>query len=92
MPIQIVNTGTPSITIASGKALSPSEIPALVSLAHVQSAASDEWTINHNLNFVPNVTVIDSGGNMVEAQVVHQDNANLTINFSSAISGTAYLS
>lgn len=50
------------------------------------------WTINHNLNFYPNVTVFDSGNNMIEAYVDY-DNANTaTIVMNSAISGTAYLS
>lgn len=50
------------------------------------------WTINHNLNFYPSVTVFDSGNNMIEAYVDY-DNANTaTIVMNSAISGTAYLS
>lgn len=102
MPITIVNTGTPVIranatptpvaTLTSGQALGPSDIPPLVSFQHTQSAAATTWTIAHNLNFFPNVTVIDSGGNMVEANVTYTNNANLTITFSSAISGVAYLS
>lgn len=102
MPITIVNTGTPVLginaiptafaAISSGQALGPSDIPPLVAYQHTQSAASATWTIAHNLNFFPNVTVIDSGGNMVEANVTYTNNANLTITFSSAISGVAYLS
>jgi len=50
------------------------------------------WTINHNLNFYPNVTVFDNANNMIEAYVDY-DNANTaTIVMNSAISGTAYLS
>lgn len=102
MPIVVVNSGTPTAqvinqgiqvaTVTSGQALGPSDIPPLVAYTHTQSAASSTWTIAHNLNFFPNVTVIDSGGNMVEANVTYTNNANLTITFSSAISGTAYLS
>lgn len=92
MPIQIVNTGTPKISVLSGESLGPSDIPALVSFQHTQSAASDTWTIEHNLNFFPNVTVIDSGGNMVEANITYTNNASLVVALSSAISGVAYLS
>ena len=50
------------------------------------------WTVNHNLNFYPNITVFDSGDNMCEAYIDY-DNANTaTIVMNSAISGTAYLS
>lgn len=87
-----VNTATPTASITSGQALGPSDIPPLVAYQHTQSSASTTWTIAHNLNFFPNVTVIDSGGNMVEANVTYTNNANLTIAFSSAISGVAYLS
>ena len=93
MPIRIVNTGTPRISVSSGGGgLSPADIPPLVSYAHTQSAASATWTIAHNLGFFPNVTVVDSGGNLVEANVTYTNNANLTIVLSSAISGVAYLS
>ena len=102
MPIVVVNPATPRIaatvvpspqtTVTSGQVLNPSDIPALVSYQHTQSAASAEWTIEHNLSFFPNVTVIDSGGNMVEANVTYTNNASLVITLSSAISGVAYLS
>lgn len=50
------------------------------------------WTVTHNLNFYPNVTVFDSGHSMIEAYV-HYENANtVIIVMNSAISGTAYLS
>jgi hypothetical protein len=92
MPVNIVNQGTAVLSVASGQSLGPADIPALVAYQHTQSAASTTWTIAHNLNFFPNVTVIDSGGSMVEANVTYTNNANLTITFSSAISGVAYLS
>lgn len=92
MPISIVNSGTQRISVSSGQTLGPADIPPLVSYQHTQSSASDTWTIEHNLSFYPNVTVIDSGGNMVEANITYTNNASLTISLSSAISGVAYLS
>lgn len=68
------------------------DIPALVSYVHNQLASAAEWTVNHNLNFYPNVTVYDSAGSMVEGSVNHSTATSLTITFSSAISGKAYLS
>jgi len=68
------------------------DIPALVSYVHNQLASASTWTVNHNLNFYPNVTVYDSAGSMVEGTVTHTSATTLTINFSSAISGKAYLS
>jgi hypothetical protein len=68
------------------------EIAALVSYRHIQNAALTTWTINHNLNFYPNVTVINTAGDQVEGSVTHIDETQLTISFSSATTGKAHLS
>ena len=79
-------------TVASTGGVSPSQIPDLVSFQHTQSAAASTWTIEHNLGFMPSVTVVDSGGNLVEANVTYTSTALLSVTFSSALSGIAYLS
>lgn len=63
-----------------------------VAFKHTQIANSSTWTITHNLNFLPNVTVFDSAGNMVEGSITHNSSKSLTIAFSAAISGYAALS
>jgi hypothetical protein len=68
------------------------EITNLVSYRHIQNVLSTEWTVNHNLNFYPNVTVYNSAGLMVEGTVNHINAVSLTITFSDQISGKAYLS
>lgn len=68
------------------------DIPGLVSYAHTQLASSSSWTVAHDLNFYPSVTVFDSGNSMVEGSISHIDATSLTIVFSSAIAGKAYLS
>jgi hypothetical protein len=50
------------------------------------------WTINHNLNFYPNVTVFDSGNNVVETHISYSNANTAIIIMNSAISGIAYLS
>lgn len=50
------------------------------------------WTINHNLNFYPNIAIFDSGDNMVEAYVDYDNSNTAIIVMNSAISGYAYLS
>jgi hypothetical protein len=67
-------------------------IPELVAYTHTQSSTSNTWTIAHNLNFYPNVSVFDSAGTMVEGSVTHTDETQLIITFSATISGKAYLS
>lgn len=70
----------------------PEDLVALVSYKHTQSTPLTTWTVIHNLNFFPNVTVYDSANSQVEGNVIHSDETTLTINFSSAIAGKAHLS
>lgn len=64
----------------------------VVSYVHQQGTASAIWTVNHNLGFNPNVKVIDSGGTNVEGAVAYSDSNSLTLTFTAAFAGTAYLS
>jgi hypothetical protein len=59
---------------------------------HNQSAVSSVWYVNHNLGYNPNVTVIDSGESIVEAEIRYNNTNSLEIRFSHGISGKAYLS
>jgi len=68
------------------------ELIPLVSYTHTQGESSTTWSIAHNLGFYPSVTVFLSSGDVVEGAISHTDANNLTITFSSAIAGTAYLS
>ena len=68
------------------------ELIPLVSYTHTQGASSTTWSIAHNLGFYPSVTVFLSSGDVVEGAISHADTNNLTITFSSAIAGSAYLS
>ena len=63
-----------------------------VSYTHTQGVASSTWTINHNLGFYPNLTVQDSAGTIYEGEITYTDSGSLTVTFSSAFSGKAYLS
>ena len=63
-----------------------------VSYEHTQGATSNSWTINHNLGFKPNVTVVDSAGNIVEGEITYTNSNSLTVSFQSSFSGYAYLS
>lgn len=58
--------------------------------AHDQMTASALWTVNHNLNKYPSVSVTDSAGNVVEGDIAFVSGNQLTIVFSSAFAGKAY--
>jgi len=58
---------------------------------HIQGVSSATWTIAHNLGKYPSVTVKDSAGSIVIGEIQYNDNNNITLTFSGAFSGEAYL-
>lgn len=64
----------------------------LVSFTYEQMITSNVWSIVHNLNFRPNVLVMDYGQNNIECDIAYVDANSLTLTFSAAVSGYAYLS
>jgi hypothetical protein len=58
---------------------------------HTQASASATWTIVHNLNCKPSVTIVDSGGNVQIGEVLYDSDNQITLAFAAAFSGFAYL-
>ena len=58
---------------------------------HVQNASSNIWVINHNLQKFPAVVVKDSAGTIVIGDINYIDENNVTLTFSGAFSGEAFL-
>ena len=56
-----------------------------------QGVAASVWTIEHNLDKYPSVSVVDSAGNEIIAEVTYIDLNNLTITMQSAFKGRAFL-
>lgn len=56
-----------------------------------QGTASTLWEIPHGLGLFPSVSVVDSGGSWVVGTVNYINDNNLTISFSVAFGGKAYL-
>lgn len=50
------------------------------------------WYINHNLNLVPNIWTVDCNGLNIDGTLTVIDNNTITITFSTAVAGKAYLS
>lgn len=60
-----------------------------VGYTHIQSVASTVWTVNHNLGFVPSVSVQSAGGVEVEASIQHTSNNQFLVYFESEYMGKA---
>ena len=88
--VQVTPPASPAVTlnqITVGGINQPS-----VAYHHTQGTSSAVWTITHNLGWYPNVTVQDSGGSIVEGEISYTSSNALTVTFSGAFSGDAYLS
>jgi hypothetical protein len=64
-----------------------------VRYVHTQTSVSNDWTINHNLNFYPNVTILDNDNppRIVEADIRYLNTNSVRIIMNTSMSGTAYL-
>jgi hypothetical protein len=56
-----------------------------------QGSASTTWVITHNLGGKPTVTIVDSADTHVFGDVQYNSNTQVTVTFSAAFSGKAYL-
>lgn len=59
---------------------------------HTQLTPSASWAIVHNLGFRPSVFVVDSSGNWVIGDINWTSDNGLTVSFTGAFAGSAYLS
>jgi len=59
---------------------------------HIQENASATWSITHGLGFVPNITVVDTAGTVVEGSYNYPNSNTVVLTFIGAFSGRAYLS
>lgn len=58
---------------------------------HNQTTPSDQWTVEHNLNKYPSVSVMLPSGHIGMADVTHIDENNLTITFAGDETGKAIM-
>jgi hypothetical protein len=78
---QVNATVSTTTTIISGSA----------TYVHTQASASSSWVITHSLGRRPSVTIVDSGGNLQIGDVLYNSDNQITVNFSAAFGGYAYL-
>ena len=56
-----------------------------------KSTPDSIWEITHDLDKYPSVTVVDSAGSVVIGDITYTSKSALTVTFSAAFSGKAYL-
>lgn len=57
---------------------------------HIQRVASDVWTVKHNLNKYPSITVVDSAETVVIGDAEYLDLNTVRLTFIGAFAGKAY--
>jgi hypothetical protein len=62
-----------------------------VRFVYTQNAPASQWTINHNLGFFPNITVLDNQNRLLEVHIEYLNTNAARIVMNSACSGVAYL-
>lgn len=55
----------------------------------IQTSPSLNWIVNHNLGYFPTVSIFDTGGNVVDAQVQHISINQAILTFTSSLAGIA---
>jgi hypothetical protein len=65
--------------------------PAGSSYVHDQSTPAAIWTINHNLNRFPAVSIVDSSNKVVEGDIEYLNSNSVRLTFAGAFSGKAYM-
>lgn len=73
------------------QALSQHEATAGATYVHTQNSADSTWVIVHSLGRYPSVTVVDSAGSEVVGDVTYDSDNQVTVRFTAAFSGKAYL-
>jgi hypothetical protein len=73
-----------------GRTVMTSPIIGNITYTHNQNTTSNTWTITHNLNRFPSVTVVDSADTVVIGTVVYNSANQLTITFFASGSAVAF--
>lgn len=68
----------------------PAGPPSLSFYRHHQTSASDTWLIEHDLFYPPSVTIVDSAGTVLLADVFYIDDFHIQVTFSAPTAGYAY--
>jgi hypothetical protein len=74
----------------NGITVSPVVVESDKNYIHTQAIASNSWTVNHNLDKFPSVTVVDSNDRKMTGSVQYIDVDNVTISFEFALTGKVY--
>lgn len=91
-----IGTVTTGDAAASITGTAPNQVlnlvfPATGRHVHTQATPATSWVITHALGGYPSVSVVDSAKTVVYGEITYISTSQIVVNFSSAFSGSAYL-
>lgn len=87
--INLVPAATQEVTLPFAQVITVNE--AATTFTWTQSIPLSVWTIPHNLNKFPSISVVDNLGNLIYPDVSYVDSNTVQITHGSAFAGLAYL-
>ena len=85
--VTVSGTANSTLTIGGG----PSAGNPHGTYTYTQTSAAAIWTITHNLNCYPAVTIVDSAGTVVLGEIEYLTSNIVRVTFTAAFAGKAYL-
>lgn len=80
-----------NVTLEGNKTSSELGLTGDKHFTYIKSTPDSVWDITHNLDKYPSVTIVDSAGSVVMGDITYTSKSALTVTFSAAFSGKAYL-
>lgn len=80
-----------NVTLEGNKTSSELGLTGDKHFTYIKNTPDKIWEITHNLDKYPSVTVVDSAGSVVMGDITYTSKSSLTVTFSAAFSGKAYL-
>ena len=80
-----------NVTLEGNKTSSELGITGDKDFTYIKNTPDKIWEITHNLDKYPSVTIVDSAGSVVMGDITYTSKSALTVTFSAAFSGKAYL-
>lgn len=80
-----------NVTLEGNKTSSELGLTGDKHFTYIKSTPDSVWDITHDLDKYPSVTVVDSAGSVVIGDITYTSKSALTVTFSAAFSGKAYL-
>ena len=80
-----------NVTLEGNKTSSELGLTGDKHFTYIKSTPDSVWEITHDLDKYPSVTVVDSAGSVVIGDITYTSKSALTVTFSAAFSGKAYL-